>query len=355
MSVEQSKSTNILIVDDVETNRFALRDIINEMGYKPILTENGEQALKIVERFPLSLIISDVAMPVMDGHEFCINIKKNPRTRDIPVIFISAYDNPSDIIKGFEIGGADYITKPFIPEVVKARVTVHLKASESGKELQELTRKLQHSITEQMEQTEKEKKNVLYALIRVARENANYDEKHMERLSKNCRVLAEALQLSPLFDTQISDSFIDTIELSAPLCDLGNVSIPSSLLQKEDALTNEEIQIMKSHTSLGDRILRDIEGNGDYNSFIHMSREIAHYHHENFDGSGYPDNKEGDQIPLSAQIVAVVGEFCALTEDRSYRDAYSLEEALAIMEVDADSKFNPEIYKIVKKIYRQFV
>ncbi len=350
-----TNSTNILIVDDVETNRFALRDIISEMGYKPILTENGEQALKIVERFPLSLIISDVAMPVMNGHEFCKILKEDPRTREIPVIFISAYDDPADIVKGFEIGGADYVTKPFIPEVVKARVAVHLKAVESGRELQELTRRLQSSVTEQVVQNEKEKKNVLYALIRVARENANYDETHMERLSRNCRILAEALQLSPLFENEISDSYIDTIELSAPLCDLGNVSIPSSLLQKQDALTEDEIQIVKSHTSLGARILRDIEGNGEFNSFIHMSKEIAHYHHENYDGSGYPAQKKGDQIPLSAQIVAIVGEFCALTEDRSYRDAYSIDEAIAIMDVDADSKFNPNIYKVVKKIYRQFV
>ncbi|MDC7301977.1 response regulator [Agathobacter ruminis] len=353
--MNQENAVWILIVDDVETNRFALRDMMKEMGYQPILTENGEQAMKIVEKFPLSLIITDIAMPVMDGHELCALIKKNPATREIPVIFISAYDNPSDIVKGFEVGGADYITKPFIPEVVKARVEVHLKAAETGKKLQDLNRKLQHSITAQMEQNEREKKNVLYALIRVARENANYDEAHMERLSKNCRILAEALQLSPLFDSVISDSYIDMIELSAPLCDIGNVSIPSTLLQKQDALTDEEIQIMQSHTVQGARILRDIEGNGEFNNFIHMSREIANFHHENYDGSGYPTGKKGDEIPLAAQIVAVVGEFCALTETRSYRDAYSLEEALAIMDVDAEIKFNPNIYKVAKKIYRQFV
>jgi len=355
MSTEVKNKPRILIVDDVETNRFALRDIIADMGYMPILTENGEQAMKMVERFPLSLIISDVAMPVMDGYELCTKIKQNPVTRDIPIIFISAYDNATDIVKGFELGGADYITKPFLPEVVRARVSVHLKAAESGRELQQLTRKLQMSVAEQLNQTEKEKKNVLYALIRVARENAHYDEKHMERLSKNCRILAEALQLSPLFENGISDSYIDTIELSAPLCDLGNVSISSTLLQKQDALTPEEIRIVQGHTVQGARILRDIEDNGDTNSFIRMSKEIAHYHHENFDGSGYPTGMKGEEIPLSAQIVSIIGSFCALTEDRSYREAYSVEEALAIMDVDAESKFNPDIYSIVKKIYRQFV
>ena len=117
----------ILIVDDIETNRFTLRDIITEMGYKPILTENGEQALKVVERFPIHLIILDIAMPVMDGFEVCKILKSNPETKEIPIIFISAFDDPSDIERGFALEGVDYITKPFTPSIVKARVKLHLK------------------------------------------------------------------------------------------------------------------------------------------------------------------------------------------------------------------------------------
>ena len=343
----------ILIIDDVETNRFVLKDIILEMGYRPILTENGVQALKIVEHHRPQLIISDIAMPEMDGYEFCKVMKGSTETRDIPIIFISAFDDPSDIVKGFSIGVADYITKPFIPEVVKARVGLQLKLSETSNSLMEMNRKLQVSIHEQLRQMELEKKNVLYALIRVARENAGYDKEHMERLSFNCRMLAEAMQLSVLYGDRISDGFIDTIELAAPLCDLGNVAVPTDILQKTDALTPQENEVMRTHTTVGARILRDIRQAGDFNDFIQMSIEIANYHHENWDGTGYPEGKCGEEIPLSAQIVAIVSEYCALTEDRIYRAAFSKEEAFTIMEGDEGSKFNPDIYQILRKIYRQ--
>lgn len=350
-----SNVPKILIVDDVDTNRFVLKDIIAEMGYQPILTENGQQALKIVERYDLALIISDIAMPVMDGYELCQEIKANVNKREIPIIFISAFDDPSDVVKGFELGGADYITKPFIPEVVRARVELHLKLSESSKELQEMNRKLQTSVREQLRQIEKEKSSVLYALIRVARENAAYDEQHMERLSKNCRILAEAMQLSPRYEDEISDSFVDTIESAAPLCDLGNVSIPTDILQKKESLTTEELETIKQHTVVGARILSDIQGSGDFNGFITMSREIANYHHESWDGTGYPESRCGDQIPLSAQIVAVAGAFCALTESRTYREAFSKEKALEILLGESGKKYNPEILTILQKINRQLV
>lgn len=346
--------SRILIVDDVEENRFVLRDIIRDMGYLPILTENGIQALKMVERFRPQLIISDVAMPQMDGYEFCRHIKENADTRDIPIVFISAFDDPADIVRGFNLGGEDYITKPFIPEVVKARVGVHLKLAETNRNMMEINRQLHVSVTEQLRQIEIEKKNILYALLRVARENACYDENHMERLSYNCRILAEAMQLSADYGHLISDAYVETMELAAPLCDLGNVAIPTDILQKEESpLLPEESVIMQSHTTVGARVLRDIKNEGDYNDFLQISIDIANYHHENWDGSGYPCGLKGSEIPLSAQIVAVVSEYCALTEGRSYRTPYSEEEALSIMEKEAGEKFSPDIFQILRKIYRQ--
>jgi putative two-component system response regulator len=194
----------ILIVDDVEANRFVLKDIIADMGYRPVLAENGLQALKLLEHFRPQLMILDIAMPQMDGYELCGILKDDISTRDIPIIFISAFDDPVDIVKGFNLGGEDYVTKPFIPEVVKARVRLHLKLNDANKDLLEINRQLQVSVNEQMRRRETEKKNVLYALTRVARENAGYDETHMERLSYNCRVLAEAMQLSNSYDALIS-------------------------------------------------------------------------------------------------------------------------------------------------------
>ncbi len=350
---DNKEITRILIVDDVETNRFVLRDIIADMGYQPVLTENGLQALKMLEHIKPQLIVLDIAMPEMDGYEVCERIKGDVENRDIPIIFISAFDEPADIVKGFSIGGGDYITKPFIPEVVKARIDMHLNLYEANRRMVEMNRKLQVSIDEQLKKMELAQRSVLYALIRVARENACYDESYMERLAYNCRIVTEAMQLSDKYGQAISDNYIDTIELAAPLCDLGNMAIPTNVLQKQGMLDENENAIMRTHTIIGARILGDIGGIGNDNNFISMATDIANYHHENWDGTGYPEGKKGEEIPLSAQIVAVVGAYCALTERRTYREAFSQPEALEILEKDAKSKFNPDIFWILKKIVRQ--
>lgn len=353
MAVIDRKDTPwILIVDDVETNRFVLRNIITDMQLQPILAENGVQALRIVERHRPQLILLDVSMPQMDGYEFCRIMKEDPNTRDIPIIFISAYDEPDDIITGFNLGGEDYITKPFIQEVVQARVGTHLRLHQAAQELAETNRRLQASVNEQLEQMEKEKKRVLYAMVSVARKNACYEENHMERLQYNCKVFSRAMQLSPKYENKVSDSFVETIEISAPLCDLGNVAIPSEILNKKGMLTDEEQELVKTHTTVGADILKDVMDE-DYNDFIQMSMDIAHYHHENWDGSGYPCGISGDEIPLSAQVVSLMSEFCALTEERGYREAYAREEAISIMEKEAGIKFDADLFNICKKIFRQ--
>ena len=343
----------ILIIDDVETNRFVLRNIITDMGYQPVLAENGKQGLKIMERIVPELILLDVAMPEMDGFEFADIIRKDVRFRNIPIIFISAYDAPQDIVKGFEAGGADYVTKPFIQEVVKSRVAVQIKLAEMNKTLADANRRLQVSITEQLRQIESEKKRVLYALLTVVRKNAVFDERHIERLQENCRILAQAMQLSPKYESLVSDTFVETIELAAPLCDLGMVGVPLGILQKDGKLSEEEIEIMKKHTAIGVQIMDDIRGDGDYNDFLDMSCDITRYHHERWDGTGYPNGKRGNDIPLPAQVVALISYYNALTESRAYREAYTKEEAIEILEQEAGKAFNPDIFAICKKIARQ--
>ncbi len=344
----------VLIVDDVEVNRFVLRNIIVEMGYQPILAENGVQALKIIQRTLPELILLDISMPEMNGYEFASIVKGDVRTRDIPIIFISAYDEVADIVKGFEIGGEDYITKPFIPEVVKARAGVQLKFHETKASLKELNSKLQASLTDQLKQIESERKTVLYALANLARRNSLYDDYYTERLIFNCRIVAQALQIGDMCEGEITDNFIETMEIAAPLCDLGNVAVPEFILQKKGELDGTERIVMQGHTLVGAKILHDIALSRDYDDFVKMAADIAKYHHENWDGSGYPEGKKGDQIPLAAQIVSVVSVYCALTSNRSYRESYSKEEALDMIMGDSGIKFNPEICEVCGKIFRQF-
>ena len=343
----------VLIVDDVEINREILGEIVSDMGYETQLAESGIQALECIkERLP-NLVLSDISMPEMDGYELCRRLKADVHTRDIPIIFISAFDKTTDIVKGFELGGGDYITKPFIPELVKARVNVHLKLYEATRKVTEANRHLQISVNEQMKQLEQERRGVLYALVDVAVKNSQYDEKYIERMRYNCSILAQSMQLSPLFSDVISDNFVDTVQLAAPLCDIGNIGISKDILQKKAALTEEERAIMRYHTKIGTKLLGDLKVSNDYNDFMQISMDITHYHHENWDGSGYPEGKQGNEIPLAAQIVAMSSMFCALTEERSFRRSYDKEEALEIMRQEAQQKFNPDIFNIFCKVARQ--
>lgn len=338
----------VLIVDDLEPNRLILEDIIQNIDCCPILAESGERALELAREHMPQLILSDISMPGMDGYELCRRLKKLEKTKNVPVIFISAFDNPDDMVEGFRIGGADYITKPFIPEIVQARVGVHLRLHTANRSVMDMNKRLQVSVNEQLKQMEMERKNMLYALANIAARNSSYEEKYMERLRRNCRILAQGMQLSPLYEGKISDTFVDTIELAAPLCDIGNVGIPMEILQEAEP-TGEEAAVVREHTNIGAKFLEDLHVSNDYNDFISTSIDITHYHHENWDGSGYPDGLKGDEIPLAAQIVSMMDRYCALTKE----DAYGKAEALDIMSKEAGARFNTDIFEICRKISRQ--
>lgn len=339
----------VLIVDDLEVNRAVLEEIIRDMGCDPVSAESGEAALRALEECRPELILTDISMPGMDGYELCRILKADPRTKNMPVIFISAFDDPKDIVQGLTLGGEDYITKPFVPEIVQARLRIHLRLHEASRELQEMNKRLQASVREQLKQIEQEKKDVLYALAAVAAQNSCYKKEHIERLSRNCGILAQGMQLSPLFEDQISDAYIDTIELAAPLCDIGNIGIPRELLNRQAALSQEEMDTVRQHTVIGAKLLEELHVGRDYNDFVCMAADVARFHHENWDGSGYPQGLKGTEIPLAAQIVSVVEVYCALTEKKNY----SKEEAFEIMRGEADVKFNPDIFRICRKISRQ--
>ncbi len=341
----------VLIVDDVESNRLILEEIIRDMNGLPVLAESGEQALELVRECHPQLVLTDISMPGMNGYELCRKLKGSEKTKNIPVVFISAFDDPNDIVEGFQLGGEDYITKPFIPEVVQARVGVQLRLHRAAHELMEMNHRLQVSVSEQLRQIEQEKKNILYAMANIAAQNSSYRKEHIERLRTNCRILAQGMQLSPMFEDKISDTFIDTIELAAPLCDIGNIGVPKEILKKKDGLTEEERVIVKDHTNIGAKLLRDLHIGNDYNDFISTSIEIAKHHHENWDGSGYPDGLREDEIPLAAQIVSVIDRYCVLTGEEEMERG----EALARMQEEAGVRLNTDILAICSKISRQLI
>lgn len=354
MEENRVKKARILVVDDVESSRDILSDMLECMGYLTLKCSDGEEALRVVEGFNPDIIITDMYMPNMDGIELCEQLKSNPLTRDIPVIFESA-DGMDIIQEGFRKGGVDYISKPFYPDIIKARIDLHLKLKNSQNELAEVNRMLQVSVKEQLKQIEQEKKNVLYALTRVIKENnSSYDEKHSERIAYNCKILSEALQLTREYAGDISDTFVETIEIAAPICDLGNVGIPDEFFTRKTALSEEERETVEKHTILGGKIVEDILKVENNNDFLKMSYEIATNHHEYYNGCGYPAQKKGDEIPLSAQIVAIVSAYCAMTENRPYREAYEPKEAVKMIREMSGIRYTPQICEVLELIVNQF-
>jgi putative two-component system response regulator len=293
-------------------------------------------------------------MPDVDGFTFCSMLKKDPYTKDIPVIFISAMDTASDLSKGFELGAVDYIPKPFDKTEVEMRISTHVKLYSMQKDLEENNRQLSVVVARQMEKLRLEQKNIMTAMARLVESKENATGSHYKNILYNSRILAQGMQLSPKFEEQVTDDFIDTIESSAGLHDIGKIMLPDYILLKNAPLNFEERKIMKTHAELGAKTLIDIYEGVEKNDFVEMAIDIAWYHHECWDGTGYPKGLKGEEIPLSARIVKVVDVFDAMISKRRYKEPIPLDQALQFMQENAGREFDPDIIRVFMRIYRNF-
>lgn len=353
---QNDRDIKILVVDDVEVNLIILEEIIKSMGYQALLAQSVKEALEIIgdsDTLP-GLILSDISMPETDGFTFCSMLKNDPYTKDIPVIFISAMDTASDLSKGFELGAVDYIPKPFDKTEVEMRISTHLKIYTMQKDLEENNRQLNLVVARQMEKLRIEQKNIMTALARLVESRENVSGSHYKNILYNSRILAEGMQLYPKFEEEVTDDFIDTIESSAGLHDIGKLMIPDHILLKNAPLDEEERQIMSTHAELGAKMLMDIYEGVEKNDFIDMAIDIAWYHHECWDGSGYPKGLKGSAIPLAARIVKVVDVFDAMISERHYKKPIPLDQTLTYMQENAGSIFDPDIIRVFMRIYRNF-
>lgn len=300
-----------------------------------------------------NLILLDISMPDITGFEYCTMLKSDVKTRDIPVIFISALDAMEDRIKGFRLGAVDYISKPFEKEEVNVRLATHLKIYQMQQELENYNRRLYKMVNDQMRMVAEEQKNILRALANLVEAKGDEPGSHIQMLGTNSRLLSMSLQFSPKFDKQITTSFVDEIELAAQLHDIGFIAISDTVRFKEGDLTKEEWEELKDHAEIGAKHLEEIYKQGSKNDFMKMAIDIARYHHENWDGSGYPYGLSGEEIPLAARIVKVVDCYDVLNRNRCYRPAYSMEESLEIMRQETGQQFDPSIMEIFEKVQKQ--
>jgi putative two-component system response regulator len=300
---------NILVIDDVNANLVVIAEIIRKAGYIARPVTSARQAVNAIEAMPPNLILMDISMPEIDGFVFCSMLKKNANTRDIPVIFISALNRAEDKIKGFKAGAVDYIAKPFDVEEVTLRINIHLRVYKMQQELEVYNKKLYKIINDQIRKLYEEQKNIVSALTILVLKKECSKAAHLERVGKNSKLLAMSMQLSSHYWHQITNNFIEAIELAAPLHDIGEIMISDSLLCEMNNLQKEDTEYIKMHTTAGAAILEDIYSTNDHNDFLKMAIDVARNHHEKWNGSGYPSGMKGTEIPLSARIVSIANDY----------------------------------------------
>ncbi|CCG07361.1 HD-GYP domain-containing protein [Pararhodospirillum photometricum] len=340
-----SDRPRLLIVDDEAMNIKVLVEMLRD-DYALTVAKNGVQALERMAMDPApDLVLLDVMMPGMDGHEVCRRMKQDPRLADVPVIFVTALGDPNDELHGFDLGAVDYLTKPLTPLLAKARVRTHVQLARAQRALENYSHTLEARVAERTQEVERVQAVTIRALASLAETRDNETGNHIRRTQHYVRALALHLHAHPRFAGQLDDRTIDLLFKSAPLHDVGKVGIPDRILLKPGPLTDEEFTIMKTHTVLGRSALRAAveEGGESEIAFLRHACDIAAYHHEKWDGTGYPEGLAGEAIPLSARLMAVADVYDALISRRVYKPPFPHARARELIVADRGARFDPDI------------
>ena len=337
-TAQQPQKPKIMIVDDSPLILELLEEMLLRGGYETLTYSNGALALEAALKRAPDLILLDITMPGMSGYQLCERIKQESSLKEIPVIFMSALSATKDKVRGLKLGGVDYITKPFQLEEVLARVETHLNLNSLRKRVE-----IQKQVKEKIRELSEAQSATIFALAKLAEYRDEDTGKHLERVREFCRILAKRLAEDSPFESSITEEFIECIQHAAPLHDIGKVAIPDSILLKPGKLNDEEMKKMKTHTVIGAENMQLVYNNYSGNAFVGMGIEIALYHHERFDGTGYPDGLVGRNIPLSARIVALADFYDALRSDRCYRKGFDHERVKAMILEGSGTHFDPAI------------
>lgn len=333
----------ILVVDDTPDNITLLCGLLGDQ-YKNKVATNGQKALQIafVEPHP-DLILLDIMMPGMDGYEVCRQLQANPATSTIPVIFLTAKSQDEDETRGFELGAVDYITKPITPAILMARVQTHLALKQARSFLQEQNDILEDQVRERTKQLEGLQDALIISMASLAETRDNETGHHIRRTQHYILELAKELSIHPKFSEQLTPKNIDLIYKTAPLHDIGKVGVPDRILLKPGRLSPEEFEEMKRHTIYGRDTLDAAEKTlGTQENFLKTARDIAYFHHEKWDGTGYPEGIAGEEIPVCARLMAIVDVYDALISRRPYKEPMTHEQAYAIITDGLGTHFDPE-------------
>jgi putative two-component system response regulator len=340
----------LLVIDDVPSNLSLMHQLLKD-DYKVKGANSGEKGLAIAETDMPDLILLDIMMPQMDGYEVCRRLKSSSKTEDIPVIFLTAKTETVDEKKGLLLGAVDYISKPIHPDIVKARIKTHIELKFKNDLLKgknhylekEIARRTHENI-KQIEELNAIQDTAFNAMVSLAETRDNDTGNHIRRTQTYIRILAERLSNNPLYSAQLDPKSIELMVKSAPLHDIGKIGIPDSILMKEGPLTDEQFNIMKTHTTLGFQAIESAEKlSGKTMYFLRYAKEIAYSHHECWDGNGYPQGLSGNDIPLSARLMSIADVYDALINKRVYKPPFSHDDAVQIIKEGKGSRFDPAI------------
>ncbi len=340
----------VLIVDDLEANTRLLARLIEPKGFVVLSAHGGEEALEYVRDYPPDVILLDLMMPEVDGFEVCRQLKDSAATRHIPVIIITGVMEREANLRALEVGADDFIVKPFDSLLLLARIRNCLRSKmlqdqvmDYQRRLEEYNEKLREGIAERTAQLARTQHTTVFSLAKLAESRDTETGAHLERMRSYTREIAIVLMESGKYGEVISPSFVEHLFMSCPLHDIGKVGIPDCILLKPGKLSSQEFEIMKTHTTIGGDTLQVADLEAGSESFLAMGRDIAYYHHERWDGKGYPKGLTGEEIPLAARITAVSDVYDALTCRRPYKEPFSHEKSVDIIVSGRGSQFDPDI------------
>ncbi len=324
----------ILVVDDSEFNRKVLIEVLKD-EYDTIEASNGREALDIINKNPatISLVLLDILMPEMTGLEVLRTLSDTGISSLIPVILITAADTEEEY--GLNLGAVDFITKPFDTSVVKTRVKNHMRIKNSRDMLEEL-------VSFNMSKTENIWEATIEMLANIIEFRSFENFKNYDRIKTITRILIDRLLESDIYTNEINSVGVNFILTAAPLCDMGKIFVPEYILFKGGKRTDDEFEIVKKHTINGAKIIKSCLRVAS-DKYVKCCEEVCLNHHENWDGSGYPNGLSGEAIPISARIVAITDVFDALVTGRPYRKAFKKIEAVKMIGDGAGKKFDPVI------------
>jgi putative two-component system response regulator len=351
-----SSSHTVLVVDDTPENLAVLGELL-QPHYRVRVANSGARALQVASSDPRpDLILLDVMMPGMDGYEVLERLRANPATCDIPVIFITAMNGTKDEEHGLSAGAVDYITKPIRPAIVQARVRTQLDLKQAHDWLRDQNLYLEAEISRRMRENLLVQDVSIHALARLAETRDPETGNHLHRTQGYVRALGRQLQNHPRFAPFLTDHVVELLAKSAPLHDIGKVGIPDHILLKPGKLTAEEWEIMKTHTKQGSDAIEQAERDAEKPvEFLTLAKEIARWHHEKWDGSGYPDSLKGDAIPISARLMALADVFDALISPRVYKPAFPFSQARAMIVEASGQHFDPDVTDAFITLFDEFV